>query len=172
MAMQTVQQLFEHELKDMFSGEHLLLDALEDLARESSDREIRNAYTRHRRETQAQIKRLEKIFKTIGQKLEPEACAGIEGLLKEKKLLMREKPSDELREFFNVGASQKVERYEITTYENLIDMAEKLGMDKAVDLLEQSLEEEEAALNRFKLIASEFDVAEEADEADAETAAR
>src|SRR5262245_28869758 len=128
MPMQTIQQLFEHELKDMYAGEHLLLDGLDQMARESSDREIKGAYTRHRRETQGQIKRLDKIFKTIGLKPKAESCPGIEGLLKEKKLLMREKPTDALREFFNVGASQKVERYEITAYEHLIDMAEKLGM--------------------------------------------
>ena len=78
---------------------------------------------------------------------------------------MREKPSEELLEFYNVGAAQKVERYEITAYEGLIDMAEKLGMTEVVDLLEQNLQEEEMTLNRLKAIASEFDVAEEFDEA-------
>jgi ferritin-like metal-binding protein YciE len=63
-----------------------------------------------------------------------------------------------------VGAAQKVERYEITAYEGLIDMAEKLGMTEVVDLLEQNLQEEEMTLNRLKAIASEFDVAEESDE--------
>ena len=74
---------------------------------------------------------------------------------------MREKPSEELLEFYNIGAAQKVERYEITAYESLIDMAEKLGMSDAVELLEQNLQEEEAALNKLKAIASEFDVTEE-----------
>ena len=164
MAMQTIEELFEHELKDMYSGEHALLDALEQMASESSDRDIRKAFQQHRRETQAQLKRIEKIFKAMGRKAEVESCPGIEGLLKEKKLFMREKPSEELVEFFNVGASQKVERYEITSYENLIDMADKLGMKQAVELLEQSLQEEEAALNKLKMIASEYDVMEEEEE--------
>ena len=77
---------------------------------------------------------------------------------------MRERPSDELLEFYNIGAAQKVERYEITAYEGLIDMAEKLGMTDVVELLEQNLQEEEMTLNRLKAISSEFDVAEEADE--------
>lgn len=164
MAMQTIEELFEHELKDIYSAEHSLLDALEQMAGESSDREIKKAYTQHRKETQGQIKRLEKIFKSLGQKPEAETCPGIEGLLKEKKLFMREKPSDELVEFFNIGAGQKNERYEITAYECLIDMADKLGMTDAVELLEQTLQEEEAALNKLKMIASEFDVAEEEEE--------
>jgi ferritin-like metal-binding protein YciE len=172
MAMQTIEELFEHELKDIYGAEHALLDALEQMAGESSDRDIKRAYTQHRRETQGQIKRLERIFKMLGQKPEPETCPGMEGLIKEKKVFMRERPSPELLEFYNVGASQKVERYEITAYENLIDMAEKLGLADAVEFLEQNLQEEEAALNKLKAIASEFDVEEESDEnveADEET---
>jgi ferritin-like metal-binding protein YciE len=161
MAMQTIEELFEHELKDIYGAEHSLLNALEQMAGESSDREIKKAYTQHRKETQAQIKRLDKVFKTLGQKAEPETCPGMEGLIKEKKAFMRERPSEELLEFYNIGAAQKVERYEITAYENLIDMAEKLGLTDAVELLEQNLQEEEAALNKLKTFASEFDVTEE-----------
>ena len=161
MGMQTIEELFEHELKDIYSAEHLLLDALEQMAGESSDRDIRRAFTQHRKETQGHIKRLEKIFKSMGQKPESETCPGIEGLIKEKKLFMRERPSEDLLEFYNVGAAQKAERYEITAYESLIDMADKLGMADAVELLEQNLQEEEEALNKLKALASEFDVAED-----------
>jgi ferritin-like metal-binding protein YciE len=131
------------------------------MAQESADRDIKKAYTQHRKETQGQIKRIEKIFRSLGQKPEAESCPGIEGLIKEKKVFMREKPTGELLEFFNVGAAQKVERYEITSYESLIDMADKLGLTDAVELLEENLQEEEAALNKLKAIASEFDVADE-----------
>ncbi len=161
MAMHSIQELFEHELKDMYGGEQALLDALEQMATETSDRDMKKSYTRHRKETQAQIKRLEKIFRMIGLKAEAESCAGIEGLMKEKRVLMRAKPSPELLEFFNVGAGQKVERYEIASYENLIDMADKLGLPDAVELLEETLAEEESALNTLKTFASEYDVAEE-----------
>ena len=168
MAMQTIEELFEHELKDMYGAEHMLLGALEQMAGESTDREIKKAFTQHRKETQGQIKRLDKIFKSLGQKPEVEPCPGVDGLLKEKKAFMKERPSDELVEFFNIGAGQKAERYEITSYESLIDMADKLGMRDAVELLEQNLQEEEAALNKLKMIASEFDVAEEGEEEEQE----
>jgi len=164
MAMESIEELFEHELNDILGGEQALLDALEQMAAESSDREIKKAYTQHRKETQGQIKRIEKIFRLLGQKPEAEACPGIESLIKKKKLYEREKPTDELLEFFNVGAAQKVERYEITSYENLIDMADKLGLTEAVSLLEENLQEEEDALNKLKAIASEFDVSDEANE--------
>jgi len=166
MAMESIEELFEHELKDILGGEQALVDALEQMAQESSDRDIKKAYTQHRKETQGQIKRIEKIFRSLGQKPEAETCPGIEGLIKEKKVFMREKPTGELLEFFNVGAAQKVERYEITSYETLIDMADKLGLSDAVELLEENLQEEEAALNKLKAIASEFDVTDEADQAE------
>lgn len=164
MAMETIEELFEHELKDIYGAETALLAALEQMAGESSDREIRKAFTQHRKETQGQIRRLDKVFKSIGQKAESTTCAGMEGLIKEKKAFMRERPSAELLEFYNIGAAQKVERYEITAYESLVDMAEKLGLTAAVELLEQNLHEEEATLNRLKTISSEFDVEEESNE--------
>jgi ferritin-like metal-binding protein YciE len=161
MAMSTIEELFEHELKDIYGAETSLLAALEQMAEESSDREIKKGFQQHRKETQAQLKRLDKVFKMLGQKAEAETCPGMEGLVKEKKTFMKERPSPELLEFYNVGAAQKVERYEITSYENLIDMADKLGLTDAVELLEQNLQEEEATLNKLKAIASEFDVSEE-----------
>ncbi len=161
MAMQTIEELFEHELKDIYGAEQSLIDALEQMANESADREIKKGFQQHRKETQGQLKRLDKIFKLLGQKPEAATCAGIEGLIKEKKTFMKERPSEDLLEFYNVGASQKVERYEITTYENLIDMADKLGLPEAVELLEQNLQEEENTLNKLKAIASEFEVADE-----------
>jgi ferritin-like metal-binding protein YciE len=161
MAMETIEELFEHELADIYSAEHALLDALGQMAAESSDRDIKRAYTQHRKETQGQIRRLERIIRNIGGKPEATSCPGIEGLIKEKKAFLRAKPSPELIEFYNIAAGQKTERYEITAYENLIDMAEKLGLRNAVELLEQNLLEEEATLNRLKALASEFDVAEE-----------
>jgi ferritin-like metal-binding protein YciE len=164
MAMQTIEELFEHELKDIYAAEHSLLDALEQMANEATDREIKKGFVQHRKETQGQIKRLDRIYKSLGLKPEAGTCPGIEGLIKEKKAFMRERPSAELLEFYNVGAGQKVERYEITAYEGLIDMAEKLGMTDAVELLEQNLQEEEMALNKLKTIASEFDVAEEVEQ--------
>jgi len=65
-----------------------------------------------------------------------ETCPGIDGLLKEKKAFAKEKPSDEILDFYNLGAAQKTERYEITAYENLIDMADALGRSAVVTQLE------------------------------------
>ena len=162
--METIEELFEHELADIYAGEQALLAALAQMASESSDRDIKKSFTQHHRDTQLQIERLERVFRQLALKAGRRRCAGIDGLIAEKKSFLREKPAAELLEFYNIGAAQKVERYEITAYENLIDMADKLGLDDAVELLRQNLEEEEAALNRLKMIASEFDVIEEESE--------
>src|SRR5213594_2798757 len=114
MAMSTIEELFEHELKDMYGGETSLLDALEQMVGESSDREIKRAFTQHRKETQGQIKRLDRIFKSLGQKPEAHACRGIEGLIKEKKAFMRRRPTPQLLEFYNFFFVKHKTAYEIT----------------------------------------------------------
>jgi ferritin-like metal-binding protein YciE len=160
MPMSTIDELFEHNLKDMYGAEQRLLDALEEMAGESVDREARKAFQQHRKETQGQIKRLEKVFKTLDLQPEAQPCAGLEGLIKEKKNFAKERPTEEILNFFNLHAAQKVERYEITAYEGLIETAQQLGLDDAVEQLTQNLEEEEQTLNKLKALASEYQVEE------------
>jgi ferritin-like metal-binding protein YciE len=167
MPMSTIDELFEHNLKDMYGAEQRLLEALEEMAGESVDREAKKAFQQHRKETQGQLKRLEKVFKALDLKPEAQPCAGLEGLIKEKKNFAKERPTEEILNFFNLHAAQKVERYEITAYEGLIETAQQLGLDDAVEQLTQNLEEEEQTLNKLKALASEYQV-EEADTEDEE----
>jgi ferritin-like metal-binding protein YciE len=160
MPMTTIDELFEHDLKDIYGAEQRLLEALDEMAAETIDSDARKAFQQHRKETQNQIKRLDRVFKALDMKAEAQPCPGLEGLIKEKKSLSKEKPSEEILSFYNLHAAQKVERYEITSYEGLIETAEHLGLDEAVRLLSQNLEEEEAALNKLKALASEYDVEE------------
>jgi ferritin-like metal-binding protein YciE len=156
--MTTLNELFEHELKDIYYAEHQLVAALQTLADESSDGEIKKAFQSHRKETQGHVKRLDQVFKSLGEKPASETCPGIDGLLKEKKAFAKEKPSDDILDFYNLGAAQKTERYEITAYESLIEMAEALGRSEIVTQLEANLEEEEAALRKLKGLAANLDV--------------
>ena len=164
MAMTTIDELFEHNLKDMYGAEQRLLDALDEMAGEAYDREAKKAFQQHRKETQGQIKRLERVFKALELKPEAQPCPGMEGLIKEKKSFSKEKPSEEILSFYNLHAAQKVERYEITAYEGLIETAQHLGLTEAVELLTQNLEEEEQALNTLKALASEYNVEELSEE--------
>jgi ferritin-like metal-binding protein YciE len=157
MSMTTLNELFDHELKDIYYAEYQLVEALQTLADESSDREIKKAFQSHRKETRGHIKRLEQVFKSLGEKPTRETCPGIDGLLKEKNVFSKERPSDESLDFYNLGATQKTERYEITAYESLIEMAEALGRSSIVTQLEANLQEEEAALQKLKGLAGGVD---------------
>jgi len=158
MPVTTLRELFEHELKDVYYAEQKLVEALQQLAGESTKPEIRRAFEDHRKETQNQIKRLEQVFSLLGQQPETEVCAGIEGLLKEKQSFSREKPSEEILQVFNLGAAQKTERYEITAYENLIELGRKLQLREAVQLFNETLTEEKAALQKLQALAKDLDV--------------
>jgi ferritin-like metal-binding protein YciE len=173
MAVKTLNELFEHELKDIYYAEHRLVEALAELAEETKNREIKRAYTSHRKETQGQIKRLEKVFKMFGKVPEVEKCPGIEGLLKEKQqFAKKEKPSQEILDYFNLGAASKTERYEITAYESLIEIAQQLGMADAVELLSQTLQEEEGALEKVQALAQQCDLSAMVEPMEEETGGR
>lgn len=161
MPITTLDELFEHNLKDIYGAEQRLLESLDDMAGEATDREAKKAFQQHKKETQGQIKRLEKVFKTLGMKAEAQPCPGMEGLIKEKKSFSKEKPSEDILGFYNLHAAQKVERYEITSYEGLIEAAQHMGMDEAVDLLQQNLDEEERTLDLLKRLASDYEVEQE-----------
>ena len=118
------------------------MEALQTLADESSDGEIKKAFQSHRKETQGHIKRLDQVFKSLGEKPTPETCPGIDGLLKEKKAFAKEKPSDEILDFYNLGAAQKTERYEITAYETSSEMAGALGQSAIVTVPRGSIDAE------------------------------
>jgi ferritin-like metal-binding protein YciE len=152
-------------LKDIYGAEQRLLESLDEMASEATDREAKKAFQQHRKETQGQIKRLEKVFKSIGMKAEAQPCPGMEGLIKEKKSFAKEKPSEDILGFYTLHAAQKVERYEITAYEGLIEAAQHMGMDEAADLLQQNLDEEERTLDLLKQLASDYEVEQESEEA-------
>jgi ferritin-like metal-binding protein YciE len=164
MPITTLDELFEHNLKDVYWAEQRLLESLDEMAGEATDREAKKMFQQHRKETQGQIKRLDKVFKTLGLKPEGQPCAGMEGLMKEKKSFSKEKPSEDILGFYNLHAAQKVERYEITAYEGLIEAAQHMGMDEAVDLLQQNLDEEERTLDMLKQLASDYEVEQEGEE--------
>ena len=148
--------LFEHELKDIYDAESKLVEALKKQAAESTDPTLRAAFQAHQKETIVQKERLEKVFDIWGK--EPsrgEGCDGIDGLLEEHKSFKDHEPRPEILDMFNLVAAQKVERYEITAYSSLILIADRLGLDDVVELLNQNLEEEEATLEKVTALVEE-----------------
>ena len=157
MTATTLDELFEHELEDIYFAEHELLDALEELAGQVSDDDVRTALEEHREETEGHVDRLEEIFDMIGEPPEEEECEGIQGLLTEQEEFAEGDPDRNVLDLFNLASAQKTEHYEIAAYGNLTLLASQLGLDEAADLLEENLREEEDALDTLSQLTEEYD---------------
>src|SRR5438270_2302959 len=148
--MQTRHELFVHGLNDMMYAERQLVEALGELAGDSSREDLKTAFEQHRRETEEQVRRLEQCFKLLGETPEDTECHGIRGLVAEKKAFSEEDPSEDLVDVFNVGAAIKAESYEICEYESLVDMAREMKHTKVAQLLNRNLKEEKATLKKME----------------------
>lgn len=139
----TLEELFEHELRDLYDAEHKLVRALDAMAKKTPDETLSLGFSQHRDTTKEQIKRLEQVFELLGKKPRREPCRGINGLLQEfTKFVSDEKPSDEVLNTFAIGAGLKVEHYEIVAYESMLRLADSIGLSDAIEPLRRNLIEE------------------------------
>ena len=129
---------------------------------------MKQAFSDHFKETQAQVKRLDKVFKLIGRQPEGKECPALKGLVQETEELMSAAYGPEVMDAGLVGCAQAVEHYEIARYGTLIAWAEQLQLDDAIDLLEETLEEEEVTDERLTEIAMGGGLNERADHPDDE----
>ena len=160
MGATNLEELFEHELEDIYYAEHAILDALEELADQVERDDIKQAFLEHREETEQHIDRLEQVFEMIGEPPEEEECEGIQGLITEQEEFADEDPDGEVLDVFNLTSAQKVEHYEIAAYGNLAMLADRLGMDEAGDILHENLESEEETLEELKGLTENYDYEE------------
>jgi ferritin-like metal-binding protein YciE len=145
MSLDSLEKLFLEELKDIYNGEKQILRALPRMAKAAESPELQQAFTKHLKETEGQVQRLERIFKDLGQAVRGKKCKGMEGLIEEGKEKMEEEGEPEVMDAALIASAQKVEHYEIATYGCLRTYAQLLGYSQAEKLLEQTLQEEEAA---------------------------
>lgn len=148
--MQTGHELFLHGMSDMLDCERQLIAALQELENDSTNPQLKKAFGGHRKETEKQAERLQQCFELLGEQPEDAECAGIKGIIQEKKDFMEENPSEDILDVFHVGAGMKSETYEICEYESLIDMARSMKHSKVAQLLTQNLKEEKAALKKLE----------------------
>ncbi len=151
--MKTLQDLFEHTLQDVHYAEHAILKALPKMTKKASSPELKSAFEAHIGETREQVDRLTEIFKLLGKKPKSEKCDAIEGLIKEAEGVMEDCDDPEVLDAAMIGCAQAVEHYEIARYGTLRAWAEELGMDKAADLLQQTLDQEHACNDLLTQIA-------------------
>ena len=144
MSLDSLDSLFLDELKDIYNAEKQILRALPRMAKAAESPELQQAFQKHLKETEGQVQRLERIFKELGQAARGKKCKGMEGLIEEGKEKMEEEGEGPVIDAALIASAQKVEHYEIAAYGCLRTYAELLGYTQAVQLLEQTLAEEEA----------------------------
>ena len=151
------QELFEHELKDIYDAEHKLVKALAKMAKDVEDEKLSQAFEEHRDVTQGQVERLEEVFELLDVRAQRQPCAGIDGLIREyTKFVREEKPEGPVLDVFATGAAKKVEHYEIQAYKGLIELAQQLELPDAVELLQQSLREEEQTAQKLERMSKQL----------------
>lgn len=166
MSIQTLDDLFKAQLKDIYYAENQLFKkGLPEMAETATDEELSAAFENHRVETGDQIKKLDQVFKLLDMKPEGEKCEAIEGLLKEAKEIIKDTKDDETINAALITAAQKVEHYEIATYGCLCAFAERLGYEDAGEILHGILEQEKAADEKLTALAMDGGINEMADAA-------
>ena len=148
-------ELFMEELGDMLYAERAIEKTLPKLAKEATDRELREGFEHHLEETRGQIANLEQVFEELGEKPKAQKCPGIEGIKAEHDEFMKgHDPSEQIRDMFLTGAAARTEHYEIAAYTGLVGMARSLGDRNAQELLEENLKQEKKALEKVESIST------------------
>jgi len=142
MSEKDLSSLFLDTLKDIYYAEKQIYKALPKMAKAASSDQLRNAFEKHHDETEEHIERLEKVFDLIGKPARGKKCEAIEGIIDEGKEIMDEYRNEPALDAGLIAAAQAVEHYEISRYGTLKSWADKLSMNEAVKLLEQTLAEE------------------------------
>jgi ferritin-like metal-binding protein YciE len=138
----TLDDLFHETLKDIYYAEKKILTTLPKMAKAAQSKELQAAFEKHEGETEGQVDRLEKVFALIEQPAKGKTCDAINGIVDEGKEIMKEFRGSAALDAGLLAAAQAVEHYEISRYGTLKTWAKELGLDEAVSLLEETLEEE------------------------------
>ena len=145
MALATMQDLFIEQLKDLYSAEKQLVQALPKMAKAATTPELVQAITDHLGQTQNHVSRLEQCFEHLNASSRGKRCKGMEGLIEEGKETIEEEGEGVVKDAGLIAAAQRVEHYEISGYGTAKTMASLLGLDDVADLLDETLGEEEEA---------------------------
>ncbi len=141
---QTLDSIFKDGLKDIYSAETQLVEALPKMAKAAYSEELQDAFTKHWEETKRHVERLEKVFSRLDiDKSDVETCKAMEGLIKEADKLIEEYEEGPVRDSALIIGAQKVEHYEIASYGSLCELADVLRYPQIKNILGRTLNEEE-----------------------------
>ena len=144
MKLNSLQDLFVHELSDLYSAETQLVKALPRMAEAATHDDLKAGFEEHLEQTKNHVARLEQIAESCEFQITGHKCKAMEGLIQESGELISEEAEDSVRDAGLIGAAQRVEHYEIAGYGTARALAFQLGYNDAVELLGETLEEEEA----------------------------
>ena len=164
MEMESLKELYVDELKDLWSAETQITKALPKMIKAATSPKLKKAFNTHLKQTERQIKRLERIFKELDESPRGKKCVGMEGLLKEGSELIKEKPEAEVLDAGLIAAAQHVEHYEMAGYGTARALATHLGHEELAEILEETLEEEKATDEKLTELAKQIN--DEATEAE------
>jgi len=142
MEMETLKDLYVEELKDLYSAENQILRALPKMIKAASHDELKNAFTKHLKETEVHVQRIERVCDDLGVSPKGKKCVGMEGLLKEGSELIREKPEADVLDAGLIAAAQHVEHYEMAGYGCCRTYARQLGWESQAEMMQATLDEE------------------------------
>lgn len=167
-ALESLHDLFVHELRDLFDAENQLVKALPLLAKAARNEDLRNAFELHVRETKEHVRRLEILFQALGTSPEGKKCKAMKGLVAEARECIEEDADPDVLDASLIVAAQKVEHYEIAGYGSARTFARVLKYDDAARSLEETLKEESVTDEKLTQLAQKVNPkAEAADEAEA-----
>lgn len=141
----SLDDLFVETLKDIYFAEKAIVKALPKMAKAAECDELREAFETHLKETEGQVERLEQVFDALDKPVRAKTCDAIQGMIDEAKEIMSEFKGTEALDAGLLAAAQAVEHYEISRYGTLKAWAEQLGLQQAVELLDETLQEEKHA---------------------------
>jgi ferritin-like metal-binding protein YciE len=156
-SIDTLQQLFVEQLRDLYDGEQQIVKALPKLIVKAGDSALREALRDHLKETQVQIARLEKIFSELGEKPSGVTCKGMEGILHEADHLLARCKSPSVTDPCIIASAQRVEHYEIAGYGTAKAFARRLGQTNLAQILGETLSEEKEEDRKLTQIAETLD---------------
>jgi ferritin-like metal-binding protein YciE len=146
MKIDSLTTLLEEEIKDIYDFERRLVRAIPKMAKAASSEELRGALTEHLEVTKNQVSRIEQVFQLLGVTPKAKTCAGMKGIIEEgEETLQLDVAEESLLDTAIIGAAQRVEHYEMAAYAAARTMAEQLGNEQIVDLLQETWDEEHEA---------------------------
>jgi len=151
--IQSMDDLFAHQLQDMYYAENKIVGSLPDMIEKSTNPDLKTAFESHLQETKSQVRRLEQVFQLCGLETKAVDCPALDGIIEEAEEVAGDVAEDRVLDAALIAAGQSVEHYEIARYGTLIAWAKTLGRNDCANLLAQNLAEEKAADQKLTSIA-------------------